>query len=77
VSDREKQRREEQMRRSYSLDEWCDARRISRAMFYKLDKQGLAPKTHRVGAKRLISDEADAAWLAQAEANSADAGAGT
>jgi hypothetical protein len=46
-------------------------------MFYKLDKQGLAPKTHRVGAKRLISDEADAAWLAQAEANSADAGAGT
>jgi hypothetical protein len=46
-------------------------------MFYKLDKQGLAPKTHCVGAKRLISDEADAAWLAQAEANSADAGAGT
>ena len=37
-------------------------------MFYKLDDQGLAPKTHRVGVKRLISPQADAEWLQQREA---------
>jgi hypothetical protein len=37
-------------------------------MFYKLDEQDLAPQTHFVGSKRLISDEADADWLAAREA---------
>lgn len=37
-------------------------------MFYKLDDQGLAPKTHRVDVKRLISPQADAEWLQQREA---------
>ena len=37
-------------------------------MFYNLDKEGLAPKTHRVGVKRLISPQADAEWLQQREA---------
>ena len=37
-------------------------------MFYKLDEQGFAPQTHNAGAKRLISDEADAAWLRAREA---------
>jgi hypothetical protein len=36
-------------------------------MFYKLDDQGLAPKTHNVGVKRLISPQADADWLQQRE----------
>jgi hypothetical protein len=53
---------------SYTLDEWCERRRISRAMFYKLDEQGLAPQTHYVGAKRLISGEADRAWITAREA---------
>jgi hypothetical protein len=68
MSNRERQRRAEQRRRSYTINEWCDARRVSRAMFYKLSQQGLAPKTHNVGAKRLISDAADAAWLREREA---------
>ena len=34
---------------------------VALAMFYKLDEQGLAPQTHYVGAKRLISGEADRA----------------
>jgi hypothetical protein len=37
-------------------------------MFYVLDRKGLAPKTHSVGVKRLISPQADAAWLAAREA---------
>jgi hypothetical protein len=73
MSDREQQRRErqrraEQSRRSYTIDEWCECRRISRGMFYKLDAQGKAPASYYVGAKRLISDEADADWLREREA---------
>ena len=67
MSEREK----EQRHRSYTLNEWCQARRNSRAMFYKLDEQGLAPKTHNVGVKRLISPEADAEWPRAREAEAA------
>jgi Zn-dependent peptidase ImmA (M78 family) len=73
MSDRERQRRERQRRDSYSIAEWCVHRRISRAMFYLLDRQGLAPKTYYVGARRFISDEADAAWLTAREAESEQA----
>ena len=73
MSDRESRRRAEQSRRdrepgSFTIGEWCDHRRLSRAMFYKLDEQGLAPRTHYVGVKRLISDEADIAWVHAREA---------
>jgi hypothetical protein len=37
-------------------------------MFYKLALQGLAPASYYVGAKRLISDEADARWVREREA---------
>jgi hypothetical protein len=79
MSERERQRRALQSRRdrgSFTIGEWCDYRRISRAMFYELDKQGLAPKTHNVGVKRLISGEADIAWVrareAECEANTTE-----
>jgi hypothetical protein len=62
MSDRDAERRG-----SFTIREWCEHRRISQAMFYKLDQQGLAPHSHYVGAKRLISDQADAAWLAARE----------
>ena len=69
MSERERQRRaEQQRRRSFTLQEWCDSRRISRAMFYVLDAQGKAPRTHYAGAKRLISDQADADWVRAREA---------
>jgi hypothetical protein len=70
----EKQRRDAQQA-SYTVKEWCNRRRVSRAMFYVLDAKGLTPRSHYAGAKRLISDEADAEWLAarEAEANTAAA----
>jgi hypothetical protein len=37
-------------------------------MFYVLDAQGKAPRTHYAGAKRLISDQADADWVREREA---------
>ena len=53
---------------SMTLAEWCAHRRVCRSMFYALEKQGRAPRTHRVGVKRLISAEADAEWLRAREA---------
>lgn len=52
----------------YTIDEWCQRRRVSRAMFYKLAKLGKAPRTYYVGTRRLISDQADAAWMRAQEA---------
>ena len=46
----------------FSVREWCERNRISRGMFYKLARQGEAPRTFRVGLRRLISVEADAEW---------------
>jgi hypothetical protein len=71
MSEREKRRRAEQRRGSYTINQWCEWRQISRAMFYKLEAQGLAPRTHNAGKKRLISEEADADWLRQREAATA------
>jgi hypothetical protein len=74
MSNREKVRRAEQSRRSiearasFTIDEWCQFRRISRPMYYKLAKQGRAPLTHRVGEKPLISSEADEVWIRAREA---------
>ena len=56
------------MDQSRTIAEWCAHRRVSRSMLYNLDKAGLAPKTHNVGVKRLISPQADAEWLQQREA---------
>jgi hypothetical protein len=56
---------------SFTIPEWCAHRKVSRSMFYKLDAQGLAPKTYSVGTARRISPEADAEWLRQREEESA------
>ena len=53
---------------SLTIVEWCALRKVSRSMFYKLDAEGLTPRTHSVGVKRLISPQADAEWLRQREA---------
>jgi hypothetical protein len=56
---------------SFTINEWCRHRKISRAKFYELDKRGLAPKTHYIDSKRIISPIADVEWLRQREAESA------
>lgn len=45
-----------------SIASFCSLAEISRAMFYKLDAQGLAPKTVQVGAKRMIRPADAAEW---------------
>jgi hypothetical protein len=41
---------------------------ISRSLFYILDRRGEAPKTFRVGKRRLVSPEADLEWRREREA---------
>jgi hypothetical protein len=67
-------RRAEQDRRdngSFSIEDWCKHRGLSRAMFYELDQLGKAPRTYYVGTRRFISFESDAAWLRDREAEAA------
>ena len=56
------------MQPSFTIPEWCRHRKVSRSMFYKIKSQGIAPKTYNVGARQLISAEADAEWLRAREA---------
>jgi hypothetical protein len=52
---------------SFTIREWCAHRKVSRSKFYELDDEGKAPRTHSVGAKRLISPKADRDWLRDRE----------
>jgi hypothetical protein len=57
-----------QRRGSFTVDEWRQHRRISRAQAYKLWAQNRGPKFYCIGSRRYISTESDAAWLADREA---------
>ena len=50
-----------------SVEEFCNAYGISTSFFYKLMKQGKAPTTMQLGARRLISSEAAEQWRKQME----------
>jgi hypothetical protein len=56
---------------SFTIREWCEHRRVSVSMYYKLKARGKAPATLPVGRHQTITAEADAAWARerQAEAN--------
>ena len=58
-------------RRALTVTEFCAAHGVSRAMFYLLVEQGLAPRSFKVGARRLISIEAADDWRRAREAASA------
>jgi predicted DNA-binding transcriptional regulator AlpA len=50
-----------------SIDAFCKAHSISRATFYNLRKRGKSPKTLVVGRRRLVTDDAAAAWRRSVE----------
>jgi hypothetical protein len=56
---------------SYTIDEFADAERISRAMVYKLWSQGKGPRFYMVGTRRLISHQARLEWQQEREAETA------
>ncbi|HYE35669.1 hypothetical protein [Methylocaldum sp.] len=58
-------------RDAYTIPEFCKSHRICLASFYNLEKRGQAPRTFRVGRRRLVSVEAAAEWRRAMEAQSA------
>lgn len=50
-------------RQAYTIPEFCGIYAISRAMFYKLRKQGTGPEIFKVGGRTLISRVAAEDWL--------------
>jgi hypothetical protein len=54
---------------TYTVDEFCKAERISRAMLYKLWSQGRGPRYYMVGSVRRISHEARIEWRQKLEAS--------
>jgi Helix-turn-helix domain len=57
---------------AYSIGEFCARHRISRAMFYKLRRQGEGPMIMRVGTHIRISKENAARWRKQMEMRASD-----
>ncbi len=55
------------MHAMYDVNEFCRLHGISRAFFYKLLKNGLGPKTVKLGTKTLITAEAAAQWRRELE----------
>jgi hypothetical protein len=53
---------------SFTIPEWCEYRRLSISMFYRLRAQGKAPATLSVGRHQTITVEADAAWARERQA---------
>ncbi|EKD75462.1 MAG: hypothetical protein ACD_44C00124G0003 [uncultured bacterium] len=54
---------------AFTIPDWCKDHCISRAMFYKLAAEGLAPRTMKIGRKRLISADASVEWRIRMEKN--------
>ena len=52
---------------AYSVSLFCQSHGISRALYYKLAKEGKAPQTMQVGRRKLISREAAAEWRMKME----------
>jgi len=54
-------------RLAFGVVEFCEAFGISEDFFYKLKKQGKAPRLMKVGARSLISLQAAAEWRVERE----------
>lgn len=52
---------------AYSVSQFCQSHSISRALYYKLAKEGKAPKTIKLGRRTLISQESALAWRQRME----------
>jgi hypothetical protein len=55
------------MTAAYSVSEFCNAHRISRAHLYNLWRRGEGPARMSAGRRRLVSVEAAALWRQQME----------
>lgn len=56
------------MTRAFTINDFCKAYSISRSLFYKLQHQGKAPQTFKLGKRVLISSDAAEQWQKSMEA---------
>jgi hypothetical protein len=56
---------------SDTIETFCKREKLSRSMFYKLSRQGKAPRTFYIGNRRHISPEARREWRQKREAEAA------
>jgi predicted site-specific integrase-resolvase len=52
---------------AYSVAEFCQVHRISRAHLYNLIKRGMGPALMKAGKRTLVSEEAATAWRRRME----------
>jgi hypothetical protein len=52
---------------AYTIREFAEAHGLSESMFFKLQKQGLAPAVMAVGSRPLVSTEAAEKWRRERE----------
>lgn len=55
----------------YTIPEFCTQYRISKSMFYRLQRDGEGPELMKVGKRTIISHEAARAWAKAKEARDA------
>ena len=48
---------------AYTVNEFCEASGLGRALLYRLWKEGKGPKRRRAGSKVLVDHEDGKAWL--------------
>jgi hypothetical protein len=53
---------------SLTINEFCQAEKISRSMLYKAWSEGWGPKFHRIGVTRRITHRARLEWQHEREA---------
>jgi hypothetical protein len=57
---------------TYTIDEFCEAERISRSKLYLLWGEGKGPRWFKVGSARRISHEARTEWRRARESEAAE-----
>jgi hypothetical protein len=60
-------------RRDPSINGFCKRHGISRGTYVNLRKRGKAPREVAAGTRRVISEQAEAAWIAEREAEASEA----
>jgi predicted DNA-binding transcriptional regulator AlpA len=59
---------------SLTINEFCQAEKISRSMLYRAWSEGWGPKFYRIGVTRRITYRARLKWQREREAAAAEAG---
>lgn len=55
---------------AYSVQQFCNAHGFSRALFYKILKDGRGPKVVKLGRRTIITKESAAEWRSRLESES-------